>query len=66
MGKKNGGINKGSMTILPGPGKLRNSVAIAIANDKFGGQVSIAIAFAIVIVKLEVRVKIAIAITDAR
>ena len=50
-------------TYCPGPGKLRNLIAIAIAEVKLEGQVRIAIAIAIAIVKLGVRVKIAIAIS---
>ena len=46
----------------PGPSKLRNLIAIAIANVRLEGKVRIAIAIAIARVKLKVRVKIAIAI----
>ena len=49
------------MECCPGPGKLRNLIAIAIAKVKLGCHVRIAIAIAIV--KLEVRVKIAISIS---
>ena len=52
------GAERPHLLFSPGPGKLRNLIAIAIAEVKSGGQVRIAIA----IFKLEVGVKIAIAI----